>query len=492
MLDGVLENQPAVGALLGAPCLSLEITVPDPSQEPLLYFRMTQISDVERAKIESQLFEWISIPSVSTDPERAGDVRLAANWLRDHLTKIGLKTELWETPRHPVVYAEWLAAGPDAPTVLYYGHYDVQPADPLEEWKTPPFEPTVRDGYIYARGSSDDKGQVFAHVKALETALKAGPLPINVKMLIEGEEEIGSQNLTPTIELHLERLTCDVVVISDGAMFAPGAPSLTTGLRGLCYMEVHVQGANSDLHSGSYGGAVANPLNALAFLLSKLKDEHSQILVPGVFDKVREVPETERAAWRSLPFDESEFAASVGVKALPGEKGFSVLERLWSRPTLDVNGIWGGFQGQGAKTVLPNKAGAKVSMRLVPDQEPEEIAVQVKSYLESICPPGVTLEVKFLHGGKPVVVDASSEAAQAALRAIGRAYPGKPVAFTRTGGTIPVVATFRERLGAPVLLVDLGLPDDGLHGPNERFSLECLHKGIEVAGNLIDELGSLK
>jgi acetylornithine deacetylase/succinyl-diaminopimelate desuccinylase-like protein len=457
-----------------------------------LYFCMTQITDAQKARVEAQLFEWISIPSVSTDPAHAPDVRRAANWLKDHLENIGLKTELWETARHPVVYAENLNAGLDAPTILYYGHYDVQPADPLDEWKTPPFEPTIRDGYIYARGSSDDKGQVFAHVKALETAISSGRLAVNVKMLIEGEEEIGSQNLTGVIDANLARLTCDAVVISDGAMFAPGVPMMTTGLRGLCYLEIHVQGANADLHSGMYGGAVANPLNALAFLISKLKDEHGQILVPGVFDKVREVPESERAAWRKLPFNESEFAASVGVNALPGEDGFSVLERLWSRPTLDVNGIWGGFQGQGAKTVLPNKASAKVSMRLVPDQEPEEIAGLVKSYLESICPPGVTCDVKFLHGGKPVVVDVSSDAVQAGLRAIGRAYPGHPVAFVRAGGSIPVVATFRERLGAPVLLVDLGLPDDGLHGPNERFSLECLHKGVEVAGNLLDEFGRLK
>ncbi len=454
------------------------------------------ISDADFARAQAQLFEWLSIPSVSADSAFNAETRRAAVWLQDHLNKIGLKAELCETPGHPVVYAEWLEAGKDAPTVLLYGHYDVQPADPLEEWNTKPFEPTVRDGYVYARGSSDDKGQVFAHVVALEHALKAGSLQVNVKLLIEGEEECGSANLDEFIIGNLERLACDVVMISDGAMFAPGVPTLTTGLRGLAYLEVHVQGAKSDLHSGGYGGAVANPLNALAIMIGKLKNENGRILVPGVYDKVRAISEAELEGWRQLPFNESDLASSVGVTGVGasqagGEAGFSVLERLWSRPTLDVNGIWGGYQGEGSKTVLPAKAGAKISLRLVPDQDPDEIAALVEKYLQEIKPAGVTLEVKALHHGQPVALDTSSAAARAALRALERAYPGKKVSFVRGGGTIPVVATMRERLGAPVLLVDMGLPDDGLHGPNERFLLECFRKGIEVAAFALAELESI-
>ena len=310
------------------------------------------ISDADFARAQAQLFEWLSIPSVSADSAFNAETRRAAVWLQDHLNKIGLKAELCETPGHPVVYAEWLEAGKDAPTVLLYGHYDVQPADPLEEWNTKPFEPTVRDGYVYARGSSDDKGQVFAHVVALEHALKAGSLQVNVKLLIEGEEECGSVNLDEFIVGNLGRLACDVVMISDGAMFAPGVPTLTTGLRGLAYLEVHVQGAKSDLHSGGYGGAVANPLNALAIMIGKLKNENGRILVPGVYDKVRAISETELEGWRQLPFNESDLASSVGVTGVGasqagGEAGFSVLERLWSRPTLDVNGIWGRLSGRG-------------------------------------------------------------------------------------------------------------------------------------------------
>jgi acetylornithine deacetylase/succinyl-diaminopimelate desuccinylase-like protein len=455
------------------------------------------ISDADFARAQAQLFDWLAIPSVSADSAFNADTRRAAVWLRDHLERIGLKSELCETPGHPVVYAEWLGAGEAAPTVLLYGHYDVQPADPLSEWNTKPFEPTVRDGYVYARGSSDDKGQVFAHVVALEHALKAGGLPVNLKLLIEGEEECGSANLDEFIIANTKRLACDVVMISDGAMFAPGVPTLTTGLRGLAYLEVHVQGAKSDLHSGGYGGVVANPLNALAIMIGKLKDESGRILVPGVYDKVRAIPEAELEGWRKLPFSESDLAASleltgVGSSQAGGEAGYSVLERIWSRPSLDVNGIWGGYQGEGSKTVLPAKAGAKISLRLVPDQDPDEIAQLVSTYLHEIKPAGVTLEVKVLHGGQPVALDTSSAAALAALRALERAYPGKHVAFVRAGGTIPVVATMRQRLAAPVLLVDMGLPDDGLHGPNERFSLECFRKGIEVAGFALSELAQIK
>ena len=446
------------------------------------------LSDADFAKAQADLFEWLAIPSVSADPAFASDVRRAAGGLQSHLTRIGFQAEILETARHPVVYAEHLKAGPDAPTVLIYGHYDVQPADPLSEWHSEPFKPEVRDGLIYARGSSDDKGQVFAHVVALGHAIRSVRLSVNVKLLVEGEEEIGSPNLKPFVETNRERLACDVVVISDGAMFAPGVPTLTTGLRGLTYLEVLVQGARSDLHSGGFGGAVANPLNALATMIGKLKDESGRILVPGVYDKVRAIPDAELEGWRKLPFNESEFAASVGVDSLPGESGYSVLERLWARPTLDVNGIWGGYQGEGSKTVLPAKAGAKISLRLVPDQDPHEVFLLVKAYLESIKPEGVSLEVKLLHMGQPVALDTSSTAAQAALKALERAFPGKSVAFVRSGGTIPVVATMRSVLGAPVLLVDLGLPDDGLHGPNEHFSLTCFRDGIAISGFLLDAL----
>ena len=448
-------------------------------------------SEADRSRVEAELFEFLSIPSVSTDPERTQDTRRAALWLRDRLEAAGLSAQVFETARHPVVYAEHLGQ-PGAPTVLVYGHYDVQPAEPLENWTSDPFTPIVRDGQIVARGASDDKGQVYAHVKAAERLIASNTLAVNLKFLVEGEEEIGSPNLEPFIEAERERLACDVVVISDGSMFAPGVPTLTTGLRGLAYLEVHVQGAVRDLHSGGYGGAVANPINALCTMLAALKDEHGRILVPGVYDKVRDIPEAERESWRSLPFDEAAFARALNVDALPGEQGFSVLERLWARPTLDVNGIWGGFSGAGSKTVLPARAGAKLSLRLVPDQDPVEIAGLVKKHLESLAPQGVTVEVVVLQGGQPVALDPASPPVEAARRALARAYPGKEARLVRGGGTIPVVATFELALGAPVLLVDLGLPDDGAHGPDEHFSLENYHNGILVGGYLLEELAKLE
>jgi acetylornithine deacetylase/succinyl-diaminopimelate desuccinylase-like protein len=449
------------------------------------------VTEAEFRQAQSELIEWLSIPSVSTLPELKGETRRAAQWLHGKLETLGFSSQVLETNGHPVVYAEKLEAG-DAPTVLLYGHYDVQPVDPLNEWTTDPFEPAMRDDQIFARGSTDDKGQVYAHVKALELMLRDhGSLPVNLKLLIEGEEEIGSPNLKPFVEANADKLSCDVVVISDGAMFAPDVPTLTTGLRGLCYLEVHVQGASKDLHSGGYGGAVANPIQALAQIIQSLRDGNGKILVPGMYDDVREVSAAELEGWRKLPFDEAQFARSVNVTALPGEPGFGVLERLWARPTLEINGIWGGFQGEGQKTVLPAKAGAKISLRLVPDQKPDEIFELVKRHVESLELPGVRVEVRKLHTGNPVLVDADSPAAQAALQAISRAYPGKDVAFVRTGGTIPVVSVFRERLNAPVLLVDYGLPDDGAHGPDERFTLECFRKGIEVSGYLYQELSKL-
>jgi acetylornithine deacetylase/succinyl-diaminopimelate desuccinylase-like protein len=450
------------------------------------------MTDQDFNQAQTELIEWLSIPSVSTLPELKGETRRAAEWLHRKLAGLGFRSEILETPGHPIVYAEKLEAA-DAPTVLLYGHYDVQPVDPLNEWTSDPFTPEVRGEALFARGSTDDKGQVYAHVKALELMLRDdAKLPVNLKLLIEGEEEIGSPNLKPFVEANTEKLACDVVVISDGSMFAPGVPTMTTGLRGLCYLEVHVQGAFKDLHSGGYGGAVANPIQALAQIIQGLRDGNGKILVPGVYDSVRAVTEVELEGWRTLPFSEDAFADSVKVDALPGEPGFSVLERLWARPTLEVNGIWGGFQGEGQKTVLPAKAGAKISLRLVPDQRPDEIFELVKAHIERLELPGVRVTVKKLHTGNPALVDANSPAAQAALRAIARAYPGKEVAFVRTGGTIPVVSVFTERLEAPVLLVDYGLPDDGAHGPDERFTLECFRKGIEVSGYLYRELSELK
>jgi acetylornithine deacetylase/succinyl-diaminopimelate desuccinylase-like protein len=444
---------------------------------------------MDNSHAQAQLLEWLAIPSVSTAPEHAADVRRAAMWLHQHFVALGCSAEILETPRHPAVYAERMVDA-SKPTLLVYGHYDVQPADPLDEWHTPPFSPTLRDGFIYARGASDDKGQVWAHVAAVSRLLSAGELPLNLKFLIEGEEEIGSPNLAALLAEHAARLRCDAIAISDGAMFAPGVPTITTALRGLCYMELHVTGANSDLHSGGYGGAVANPLNALCTIIAKLKDEHGQILVPGVFDAVLPTPEAERQAWAKLPFDEAEYAQSLAVDALPGEAGYSVLERLWARPTLDVHGIWGGFQGEGQKTVLPNKAGAKISMRLVANQQPKAIYEQVRDYVATITPPGVKAELRYLHSGSPVLIDAEQPAVQAAARAVSRAFAGREVAFTRGGGSIPIVANFVEMFQVPVLLVDLGWPDDGLHGPNERFHVSCLENGIEVAMYLYGELAT--
>ncbi len=447
---------------------------------------------MNNSKALQELLEWLAIPSISTLSERKPDMQRAAEYLHHKLESIGFKSQIMPTGGHPAVYAEHLTAGESAKTILLYGHYDVQPTDPDGEWQQPPFEPVVQNAEIIARGSTDDKGQVWAHVAALEAMLtKHGGLPVNVKVLIEGEEEIGSPNLKPFVVEHAQKLACDIVVISDGSMFAPGTPTLTTGLRGLCYFEVHVQGATKDLHSGGYGGAVANPIQALAQIIQSLRDGNGKILIPGIYDDVRPVSAEELEGWQQLPFDEAAFAKSVGVTALPGEPGYSVLERLWARPTLEINGIWGGFQGEGQKTVLPAKASAKISLRLVPDQEPDQIFELVKSYIHSLELPGVTVEVKKLHTGKPVLVDANNPAAQAAKRALARAYPGKTPALIRTGGTIPVTSVFQEVLQAPVLFVDYGLPDDGAHGPNERFTLECFEKGIEVSGYLYEELADL-
>lgn len=417
------------------------------------------------------LLEFLSIPSVSTDPAHKEDVRQAALWLEERLKSLGFRTELHETPLHPILYAERLVAE-DAPTVLIYGHYDVQPPDPLELWETPPFTPTVREGRLYARGASDDKGQLWAHVAALE-----GFAPrVNVKFLVEGEEEIGSPHLLPFVGTHREKLRADVVLISDGAMFAPGVPTLTYGLRGLCYLEVRVKGARRDLHSGAFGGVAPNPIQALSWLLAGLKDEKTgRILIPGFYDEVRPVSEEEKALWPHL--DEEALKAELGVDHLPGEEGYGPLEHLWARPTLDPNGVFGGYQGEGSKTVIPAEAGMKLSMRLVPDQDPERIAELAEAHLRVLCPKGYRLEVKRLHGGKPVLTDPQSPPMRLMARALEEAW-GRPPVYAREGGTIPVVAELKEALKAPIVLLGLGLPDDNLHAPNEKIDLINLEKGI--------------
>ncbi|SEI76216.1 Acetylornithine deacetylase/Succinyl-diaminopimelate desuccinylase [Deinococcus reticulitermitis] len=442
---------------------------------------------LDRERANEELFELLRIPSVSADPTRKQDLVRAAEWLQLKLQSLGFTARVDATPGHPIVYAERLQA-PGKPTVLIYGHYDVQPEAPLEEWITPPFEPTVRDGRIYARGSTDDKGQAFAHIKGAELLLAQGELPVNVKFLLEGEEEVGSPSIGDYLRAHQDELKADVIVVSDGSRFAPDVPTITYGVRGLSYVEIHVQGANRDLHSGAYGGAAPNPINALCEIIARLKDEHGRVTIPGFYDGVEPLTGEERQMWAELPHSDEEFAASIGVSALPGEEGYTTLERLWGRPTLDVNGIWGGYQGEGSKTVIAAKAGAKVSMRLVPGQDPERITRLIGEYVPQIAPPGVKAEVRPHHGGQPVRFDLGSVWVKAADRALQRVY-GRPAAFARTGGSIPIVADFAQILKTPVLFVDLGLNEDAPHSPNESFAVQDYHNGILTSAYLLRELG---
>ncbi|HBB24808.1 MAG TPA: dipeptidase, partial [Bacteroidetes bacterium] len=388
-----------------------------------------------RERFEAELIEFLSIPSVSTDPERSDDVVRCANWLAEHLRGIGLEhVEVLPTKGHPIVYAENLDAGEGAPTVLFYGHYDVQPVDPLNLWTNPPFEPVVRDGKIFARGATDDKGQVFLHIKAIEALLAVeGRLPINVKLLIEGEEEIGSTHLAPFVKENAAKLACDSVLVSDTSMFAPGEPSIVYSLRGMAYMQIDVQGPNRDLHSGSYGGAVQNPLNALATIIARLKDEHGHITIDGFYDDVKPLTEQERADLAALGHSDERLKSDVDVAELFGEEGYSSIERLGARPTLDVNGILGGFTGEGAKTVLPARAMAKVSMRLVPHQKHDDIAEKFTAYVKSIAPAGVTVQVQDLHGADPVLVERDSPVMHAATQALEETFSAT-CRFTREGG----------------------------------------------------------
>jgi len=440
-----------------------------------------------------ELKEFLKIPSISTNPENKNDVRDCALFVEKEMRSIGLENvKIHETPGHPIIYGEWLHAGGDVPTILVYGHYDVQPVDPVELWTDPPFTPAVKDGKIYARGAADDKGQVFIHFKSIQShLLNNKSLPVNLKILIEGEEEIGSVNLDSFIEKNKELLKCDYVVISDTGMFDKDVPSICYGLRGLAYMQVEVTGPNRDLHSGSFGGAVDNPINALAHIICKLKDDKGKILIDGFYDDVIPLNEKERFEYTKLPFDEGKYKETLEIDETFGEDGYSTLERASARPTLDCNGIWGGFQGEGAKTVLPSKAGAKISMRLVPNQEPEKIEKLFAEYVKKISPKTVKVNVKSLHGGKGAITPIDSPAMDAAVEAMKKGF-GKVPLFTREGGSIPVVSTFQTLLNAPTILLGFGLPDENIHSPDEHFSLDNFHKGILSISNYYNELSKIK
>jgi acetylornithine deacetylase/succinyl-diaminopimelate desuccinylase-like protein len=436
-----------------------------------------------------ELEAFLRIPSISTDEAYAHEVRRAADWLAQEFTRIGAdNVALHETGGHPIVMAEF-QAGDELPTVLIYGHYDVQPPDPLELWTTPPFEPTIRDNKLYARGSCDDKGQLFMHVKAVDAYLASGlPLPVNVVFIVEGEEESGSLHLRPFLEEHASDLAGDIVLISDTSMLGEGIPSVTYGLRGTAYVEVLLTGPNRDLHSGVYGGAVENPINVLARLIADLHDERHRMAIPGFYDDVRDLTDDERSAIRDLPFDPDAWLRAVGVGAVRTEDGYTVLEATWARPALDVNGIWGGYQGQGAKTVLPAKAGAKISVRLVPDQQPDDVVALLKRYFEEHTPETMELTFRNLHGGHAVVVDRDIPAMRAASDALEGVFGRKP-AFIREGGTIPVVADFKQVLGLDTVLMGFGLNSDAIHSPNEHFGLDRFHQGIASSIRFLEAFG---
>jgi len=439
----------------------------------------------------------LRIPSVSTAPEHRDDVRRAAQFCAAELKRIGMEhVELIETATaerpggHPLVYADFLHAE-GRPAVLCYGHYDVQPAEPLDEWLSPPFEPTERDGNLYARGAVDDKGQMWMHVKAIEALMAAGDgvLPVNLRVILEGEEEVGGEGIAKFVREHGDRLKADVALVSDTEMFAPDLPTLCVGLRGMIYTEIEARGARTDLHSGMYGGAAPNPFVALAQVIAKLKDEEGKILIPGFYDKVAAPTDAELAAWKALPFDEEHYRETeVGSVALTGEPGYSALERTWARPTLDVHGMPGGFIGAGAKTVIPAKAVAKVSLRLVPDMTPAESFGLYRDYVLSICPKGIQLEVRLIHSGDPIVVSTDNAFVKAATEAMREVF-GKETVFVRGGGSIPIVGDFVRELKTPTVMMGFGLPDDNLHAPNEKFHLANFHRGIESIIRFFGELG---
>ena len=448
--------------------------------------------NVNRDRYIDELKEYLSIPSISALPDYAPEVIRCAEWTADELRRVGLENvRLVETEGYPVVCAEWLHAG-EAPTIIFYGHYDVQPVDPLDKWETPPFAATVRSGELYARGAVDDKGQIFMHFKAIEACIKQkGLLPVNIKLILEGEEEVGSENLDSFLRDHSSEYSADVLVISDTPMFDRGVPSLCYGLRGLTYCQIDLRGTTSDLHSGSFGGAVANPAFVLTQLLAQMKDRSGRIKIPSFYDDVLPLRDEERAEYARLPFNERRFCEELGSPKLFGEKGFTTLERMWARPTFEVNGLYSGFTEEGAKTVIPAVAMAKVSMRLVPDQNPERVGDLFEAYVRKVAPRTVDVSVTRMHTGKPWMTDFANPFVQAAGRAIERGFGRKPV-FNREGGSIPVIASFEERLGLPAVLFGIGLPDENAHAPNEKLDLDNFHRGVISVAALYEEIGALR
>lgn len=444
-----------------------------------------------RDRFLNELLDFLRIPSISADPAYQGDVKRAAEFLSEQMISAGIdNVEIIPTKGHPIIYGDKIVSD-DAPTVLVYGHYDVQPPDPLDLWDSPPFEPVIKDDKIYARGACDDKGQLYMHVKAFESMHQAGQVKCNIKFMFEGEEEVGSDNLGPFISEYKERLTCDVVVVSDTSIIANDVPSITVGLRGLSYVEVEVTGPNKDLHSGVYGGAVANPVNVLCEMIASLKDENKHITIPGFYDDVEIVSEADRKKMNEAPFDLNEYKDILDIDEIEGEKGYTTLERTSIRPTLDVNGIWGGYIGEGAKTVLPSKASAKISMRLVPNQDPDKITELFTKHFESIAPPSVKVKVAPHHGGQPAVTPTDTDEYRAAAKAMEITFGQEPIP-QRSGGSIPIVALFENILGVKTVLMGFGLDTDDIHSPNEHYGLFNFFKGIETIPHFYDEYAKLK
>lgn len=446
--------------------------------------------DSHRDEHVNQLVEFLKIPSISSQSDHDQDTRRAASFVADELKELGLAVEVVDLGGHPLIYAE-TEIRPDRKTLLFYGHYDVQPVDPLDLWDTPPFEPRIENGIIYARGACDDKGQVYTHIKALEAYIRQGiELPVNVKFIIEGEEEAGGESIYKYTEQNAEKMACDAIIVSDTALYNETTPGICYSLKGLAYMEIQVTGPAMDLHSGSYGGTVQNPGNALAEIVAKLKDEDGRCLVPGFYDDVLELDQEERDGFAELGYTDEILCKETGASAAFGEKGFTTLERMWARPTCDVNGLLSGYGGEGAKTIIPANAMAKVSMRLVPNQEPEKIAKAFTDYVLSIAPAGVKVEVIDHHGANPVLVPRKSDMMKAGMSALEQGFGAKPV-FIREGGSIPIVGTFQKCLKSPVLLLGYGLSTDNIHSPNEKFHLDNFWRGARTSAILMEEAAKL-